>query len=27
MDATECAMLLRRNAIDCYGLERFGIAA
>jgi len=26
MDATECAMLLRRNAIACYGLERFGIA-
>jgi predicted TIM-barrel fold metal-dependent hydrolase len=27
MDAGECAMLLRRNAISCYGLDRFGIAA
>jgi predicted TIM-barrel fold metal-dependent hydrolase len=27
MDAAECAMLLRGNAISCYGLERFGIAA
>jgi len=27
MDAEECARLVRRNAIDCYGLERFGIAA
>jgi predicted TIM-barrel fold metal-dependent hydrolase len=27
LDARECAMLLRRNAITCYGLERFGIAA
>jgi len=27
MDARECAMLLRRNAITCYGLDRFGIAA
>jgi predicted TIM-barrel fold metal-dependent hydrolase len=27
MDARECARLLRGNAIDCYGLERFGIAA
>jgi len=26
MNATECAMLLRRNAIACYGLERFGVA-
>ncbi len=27
LDARECAMLLRGNAITCYGLERFGIAA
>ena len=27
MDARECAMLLRRNAVSCYGLDRFGIAA
>ena len=27
MDARECAMLLRRNAVTCYGLDRFGIAA
>jgi predicted TIM-barrel fold metal-dependent hydrolase len=27
MDADECARLVRRNAIECYGLERFGIAA
>jgi predicted TIM-barrel fold metal-dependent hydrolase len=27
MGADECARLLRRNAIDCYGLERSGIAA
>jgi len=27
MSAEECALLLRRNAIDCYGLERWGIAA
>ncbi len=27
MGAAECDMLLRRNAISCYGLERFGIPA
>jgi predicted TIM-barrel fold metal-dependent hydrolase len=27
MDKAECAMLLRQNAIACYGLERFGITA
>jgi predicted TIM-barrel fold metal-dependent hydrolase len=27
MGADECARLVRRNAIECYGLERFGIAA
>lgn len=27
MDADECARLLRRNAVACYGLERFGISA
>jgi hypothetical protein len=27
MDKGECAMLLRQNAITCYGLERFGITA
>ncbi|HVM67659.1 MAG TPA: amidohydrolase family protein [Acidimicrobiales bacterium] len=27
MDAVDCARLLRRNAVECYGLERFGIAA
>jgi predicted TIM-barrel fold metal-dependent hydrolase len=27
MDAADCARLLRRNAVECYGLERFGIAA
>jgi predicted TIM-barrel fold metal-dependent hydrolase len=27
MDARECALLLRGNAVTCYGLERFGIAA
>jgi hypothetical protein len=27
MGADDCARLLRRNAVDCYGLERFGIAA
>jgi hypothetical protein len=27
MDKAECAMLLRENAIACYGLERFGITA
>ncbi|MCU1488418.1 MAG: amidohydrolase 2 [Actinomycetia bacterium] len=26
MDAEECRMFLRQNAIDCYGLERFGIS-
>ena len=27
MDAEECRRLLRGNAIECYGLERFGIVA
>ena len=27
MDAAECNAFLRGNAIACYGLERFGIAA
>jgi predicted TIM-barrel fold metal-dependent hydrolase len=27
MNAEECAMLLRSNAINCYGLDRFGITA
>ena len=27
MDADECRRLLRDNAIECYGLERFGIVA
>jgi len=27
MDADECRALLRANAVDCYGLTRFGIAA
>jgi len=27
MDADECRAVLRTNAIDAYGLERFGIAA
>ncbi len=27
MDADECRRLLRGNAVACYGLERFGIAA
>lgn len=27
MDANECRMVLRGNAIDAYGLERFGITA
>jgi predicted TIM-barrel fold metal-dependent hydrolase len=26
MDAEECRLFLRQNAIDCYGLERFGIS-
>ncbi len=26
MDAAECRMFLRQNAIDCYGLERFGVS-
>ena len=26
MNAAECHAFLRGNAIDCYGLERFGIA-
>ena len=25
MNAEECRMVLRTNAITCYGLERFGI--
>jgi predicted TIM-barrel fold metal-dependent hydrolase len=27
MDAAECYRLLRGNAIDCYGLQRFGVTA
>jgi predicted TIM-barrel fold metal-dependent hydrolase len=27
MDAEECYRVMRGNAIDCYGLERFGISA
>jgi predicted TIM-barrel fold metal-dependent hydrolase len=27
MDADECRALLRANAVDCYGLTRFGVAA
>ena len=27
MDAAESARLVRQNAIECYGLERFGLAA
>jgi predicted TIM-barrel fold metal-dependent hydrolase len=27
MDAHECYRVLRGNAIDCYGLQRFGVAA
>ena len=26
MDASECTKLVRTNAIECYGLDRFGIA-
>ena len=27
MDAADCHRVLRGNAIDCYGLDRFGIAS
>ena len=27
MNAEECQKVLRSNAIECYGLERFGVKA